>query len=128
MFEQTFVGDGKTKKSWTVLAAFAGQIAFISVLIVLPMVFFEGLPQATFQAFLTAPSTSPRRSPRRWRIPCRRSSRRESQCAGELSLSIFSVCHGTTTGLPAGPGDKIGPTRGTRACSACPAGRCEENP
>ena len=59
MFEQTFVGDGKTKKSWTVLAAFAGQIAFISVLIVLPMIFFEGLPQATFQAFLTAPPPPP---------------------------------------------------------------------
>jgi protein TonB len=59
MFEQTFVDTGKTKKTWTVMTAFAGQIAFISVLIVLPMIFFEGLPTATLQAFLTAPPPPP---------------------------------------------------------------------
>jgi len=59
MFEQTFVDSGKTKKTWTVLTAFAGQIAFISVLIVLPMIFYEGLPSATLQAFLTAPPPPP---------------------------------------------------------------------
>ncbi|MBZ5621524.1 MAG: energy transducer TonB [Acidobacteriia bacterium] len=59
MFEQTFVDGGKTKKTWTVMAAFAGQIAFIGVLVVLPLIFFEGLPTATLQAFLTAPPPPP---------------------------------------------------------------------
>ena len=59
MFEQTFVNGGKTKKTWTVMAAFGGQIAFIAVLVVLPMIFFEGLPTATLQAFLTAPPPPP---------------------------------------------------------------------
>jgi protein TonB len=59
MFEQTFVDGGKTKKTWTVMAAFGAQIAFIVVLIILPMIFFEGLPTATLQAFLTAPPPPP---------------------------------------------------------------------
>jgi len=59
MFEQTFVDTVKTKKTWTVMTAFAGQIAFISVLVVLPMIFYEGLPQATLTAFLTAPPPPP---------------------------------------------------------------------
>ncbi|HLK64864.1 MAG TPA: TonB family protein [Bryobacteraceae bacterium] len=59
MFEQTFVDTGKTKKTWTVMTAFICQIAFISILIVLPLVFFEGLPTATLQAFLTAPPPPP---------------------------------------------------------------------
>ena len=59
MFESTFVDGGKTKKSWTVLLAFAGQIAFIGVMIVIPLIFFEGLPTATLQAFLTAPPPPP---------------------------------------------------------------------
>ncbi len=59
MFEQTFVDTGKTKKTWTVLTAFGLQIAFISVLIILPLIFFEGLPTATLQAFLTAPPPPP---------------------------------------------------------------------
>jgi protein TonB len=59
MFEQTFVDTGKTKKTWTVLTAFGLQIGFISILIVLPLIFFEGLPTATLQAFLTAPPPPP---------------------------------------------------------------------
>src|SRR5579872_2112136 len=55
MFEQTFVGGGKTKKSWTVFAAFAGQIAFVGVLIILPMIFFEQLPGAQLLTSLVAP-------------------------------------------------------------------------
>jgi len=59
MFESTFVDGGKTKKTWTVMVAFISQIAFIAVLIVLPLIFFEGLPTATLQAFLTAPPPPP---------------------------------------------------------------------
>src|SRR5579872_6161548 len=59
MFEQTFVGGGKTKKSWTVFAAFAGQIAFVGVLIILPMIFFEQLPGAQLLTSLVAPPPPP---------------------------------------------------------------------
>ncbi len=59
MFEQTFVDGGKTKKTWTVMSAFVGQVGFIAILIILPMVFYEGLPTATLQAFLTAPPPPP---------------------------------------------------------------------
>jgi len=41
MFEQTFVGTGKTKKTWTIFASFMAQIAFVGVLVILPMIFFE---------------------------------------------------------------------------------------
>jgi protein TonB len=59
MFEQTFVGDGKTKKSWTVMVAFLVQIVMIAVLVILPMVFFDVLPAATFTSFLVAPPPPP---------------------------------------------------------------------
>ncbi|HTS24339.1 MAG TPA: TonB family protein [Bryobacteraceae bacterium] len=59
MFEQVFVETGKTKKSWTVMTAFIGQVLFIGVLVLIPLVFFEGLPSATLQAFLTAPPPPP---------------------------------------------------------------------
>lgn len=59
MFEQTFVGTGKTKKSWTVMVAFAVQIVLIVVLVILPMIFFDVLPAATFASFLVAPPPPP---------------------------------------------------------------------
>jgi protein TonB len=59
MFEQTFVEGGKTKKTWTVLVAFAGQIILITVFVILPMIYFEVLPSATLQSFLVAPPPPP---------------------------------------------------------------------
>jgi protein TonB len=59
MFEQTFVGTGKTKKSYTVMTAFICQIAFIVLLVILPMVFFEQLPGATLISSLVAPPPPP---------------------------------------------------------------------
>jgi|SRR5687767_5519372 len=59
MFEQTFVGTGTTKKGWTVLVGFLLQILFITVAIVIPMIWFEVLPSATLQGFLVAPPPPP---------------------------------------------------------------------
>ena len=60
MFEQTFVeGVGKTKKTWTVLMAFLGQIVFISVAVIIPMIWFDVLPKTTFTSFLVAPPPPP---------------------------------------------------------------------
>ena len=59
MFEQTFVGTGKTKKTWTVMVAFGIQIVVISVLILIPLIWFDYLPSATFASFLVAPPPPP---------------------------------------------------------------------
>jgi protein TonB len=59
MFEQTFVGTGTTKKSWTVLMAFGIQIVLIVVAIIIPMIWFEVLPSATLSSFLVAPPPPP---------------------------------------------------------------------
>jgi protein TonB len=59
MFEQTFVGDGKTKKPWTIVVSFVGQIAFVGLLVILPMIFFEQLPGAQLISSLVAPPPPP---------------------------------------------------------------------
>jgi protein TonB len=59
MFEQTFVGTGKTRKSWTIMVAFAVQIVLVIVMIIIPMIFFDVLPAATFASFLVAPPPPP---------------------------------------------------------------------
>ncbi len=59
MFEQTFVDGGKTKKTWTVMAAFAFQIVVVVVLILIPLIWFDYLPAATFASFLVAPPPPP---------------------------------------------------------------------
>jgi len=59
MFEQTFVNTGKTKTTWAVFASFAGQIVFVGILIILPMIFFEQLPGAQLISSLVAPPPPP---------------------------------------------------------------------
>lgn len=59
MFEQTFVGGGKTKKPWTVLMAFAIQAGLIIVAVIIPMIWFDVLPTAQLQSFLVAPPPPP---------------------------------------------------------------------
>jgi protein TonB len=58
MFEQTFV-EGKTKTTWTVLSAFIGQAVVLTVLVILPMIYFDVLPKTTFSSFLVAPAPPP---------------------------------------------------------------------
>lgn len=58
MFAQTFV-EGKTKKTWTVMVAFIGQIVLLTVAVILPMIYFDVLPKATLNAMLVAPPPPP---------------------------------------------------------------------
>src|ERR1019366_1137604 len=58
MFEQTFV-EGKTKTTWTVLSALIVQAVFFTVLVILPMIYFDVLPKPTFTSFLVAPPPPP---------------------------------------------------------------------
>lgn len=58
MFEQTFVG-GKTNKTWTVLVSFLGQIVIIIIAILIPMIYYEALPQTQLTSFLVAPPPPP---------------------------------------------------------------------
>jgi len=59
MFEQTFVEGGKTKKPWTILLAFIGQVIFLSIAVILPMIYFDVLPKTTLTSFLVAPPPPP---------------------------------------------------------------------
>jgi protein TonB len=58
MFAQTFV-EGKTKKTWTVMMAFIGQIILLTVAVILPMIYFDVLPKTTLQTMLIAPPPPP---------------------------------------------------------------------
>ncbi len=45
MFEQTILmGTAKTRRAWTVPVCFAGQLAAVGFLALMPLIFFEGLP------------------------------------------------------------------------------------
>jgi len=60
MFEQTFVeGVGKTRKTWTVLLSFVGQVVVIGVMILIPMIYFDALPAGQLTSFLVAPPPPP---------------------------------------------------------------------
>jgi len=60
MFEQTFVdGVGKTNKTWTVLVSFVGQLLLMGIAIILPMIYFDALPQTQLTSFLVAPPPPP---------------------------------------------------------------------
>jgi len=60
MFEQTFVdGVGKTKKTWTVMIAFAAQITLIVVAVIVPMIYFDVLPKTQLTSMLVAPPPPP---------------------------------------------------------------------
>src|SRR5262245_51310668 len=60
MFEQTFVeGVGKTKRGWTVLVSFIGQIFMIGIAVIIPMIYFDALPKGQLTSFLVAPPPPP---------------------------------------------------------------------
>jgi periplasmic protein TonB len=59
MFEQSFVSSGKTRRSWTVLVAFAGQVLAIGLLLAIPLLFVQSLPIAQFTSVLLAAPPPP---------------------------------------------------------------------
>src|ERR1700761_7454620 len=60
MFEQTFVdGVGKTKRPYTILLSFALQLGLIAIAVIIPLIYFEALPQAQLSTMLMAPPPHP---------------------------------------------------------------------
>jgi protein TonB len=59
MFEQSFVSSGQPRRPWTVVAALAGQLAAIGLLLAIPLLFVESLPVTQFTSVLLAPSPPP---------------------------------------------------------------------
>ncbi len=60
MFEQSLVeNQAGTRKVWTVIVSFMGQILLIGVMILLPMIYFDTLPSTQLTSFLVAPPPPP---------------------------------------------------------------------
>lgn len=60
MFEQTFIPGERTRKPWTVAVAIVGELAFIGVLILIPLIFVQTLPPAELMStMLSAPPPPP---------------------------------------------------------------------
>lgn len=59
MFEQTFVGDGQTKKPFAVFISFLFQIVLVIVAILIPLIFTDSLPKTQLTSFLVAPPPPP---------------------------------------------------------------------
>lgn len=60
MFEQSFVGMGRTRRPWTVVVAFGGQVIVIGALLAIPLLFVQSLPMAQLaSSILLAPPPPP---------------------------------------------------------------------
>ncbi len=59
MFEQSFLSNGKTRRPWTVLVAFGGQLTAIGILVASPLFFVDAPPVTQFTAMLLAPPPPP---------------------------------------------------------------------
>ena len=62
MFEDSLVessGRIRTKRGWTTLLSLTGQILFLGVLVLLPLIYTEALPKQQLMSFLVAPPPPP---------------------------------------------------------------------
>lgn len=60
MFEDVFVeGVGKTKSTRMMLVAMLGEIALVTVAVIIPMIYFDVLPSTTLKSLLVAPPPPP---------------------------------------------------------------------
>jgi len=62
MFEEMVVSSPNTKKTnkpWTVVISMALQVTFLTVLILIPLIYTEALPKASLSTFLSAPPPPP---------------------------------------------------------------------
>jgi protein TonB len=63
MFEEMVVsnpgGNKKTNKPWTVMLSMLVQATFVTVIILIPLIYTEALPKASLTTFLTAPPPPP---------------------------------------------------------------------
>lgn len=59
MFEQTFVGGGRTKTPFAVLMSIIFQCLLIGIAVLIPLIYTETLPSTQLTSFLTAPPPPP---------------------------------------------------------------------
>ncbi len=59
MFEQTFVEGGQTRKPWTVALSFFLQCILVGLIVLIPLIWTDVLPQGTLTSFLVAPPPPP---------------------------------------------------------------------
>ncbi|MGB2633116.1 MAG: hypothetical protein WAM58_04195, partial [Candidatus Acidiferrum sp.] len=62
MFEEMVVSNAKNKKTnkpWTVIVSMALQVAFLAILILIPLIYTEALPRAMMSSILLAPPPPP---------------------------------------------------------------------
>jgi periplasmic protein TonB len=62
MFEEMVVSNPKSKKTnkpWTVIVSMALQVTFLTVLILIPLIYTEALPKASLATLLIAPPPPP---------------------------------------------------------------------
>src|SRR5882672_2063441 len=62
MFEEMVVSSPnpkKTNKPWTVVISMVGQVAFVAILILIPLIYTEALPKTMMATMLTPPPPPP---------------------------------------------------------------------
>jgi periplasmic protein TonB len=62
MFEEMVVSNAKSKKTnkpWTVVVSMVFQVAFLAILILIPLIYTEALPRAMMSSILLAPPPPP---------------------------------------------------------------------
>ncbi|HSB15863.1 MAG TPA: energy transducer TonB [Bryobacteraceae bacterium] len=118
MFEQAFVeGVGRTRRPWTVVVSFMGQVGVVGVAVVLPLVYTEVLPRTQLVSLFFAPSPPPgRRAPQPVpapkagvKIPPREFDGRKLTEPGAVPEKVASIIDIEEPPLPyAGPGSEVG--------------------
>src|SRR2546429_185324 len=72
MFEEMVISSPnpkKTNKPWTVVVSMLFQVAFLGILILIPLIYTEALPKTMMATMLTAPPPPPPSPPRWWQRP-----------------------------------------------------------
>jgi len=140
MFEQCFLGDNRTHRTWTVVVAFGGQVLAICILVATPLFFIEA-PSVTqlTTTWLTAPPPPPPPPPppalAQARAPKEHTSRKfdasqliapraiPKQVAAIVDLQVPTALSdgGVIGGVPGGvPGGVVGGIIGSLAMAAAP--------
>ena len=112
-----FAWDNRSHRGWTTVASFAAQILGVGVLLLLPLIYTQGLPQVQLLGPLIAPSPPP--GPSRDLAHVRATNRPQSNLANWIVIVPREMQTGIATiveqapppqvgeiGVPSGPGDR----------------------
>jgi periplasmic protein TonB len=59
MFEQSLLPEQRSRRPWTVFAAFLGQLVLIGIVILIPLLYYQALPQIHLERMILAPPPPP---------------------------------------------------------------------